>query len=102
MIKDQNIISTFAKEIVERGMSVPAIFFLESTKYISFIGSQFLVFLGPLATCFINNKKYYNLAELLEDRTNIEFLIKTLYFFFFACSFNQSPAYSSPQTHLKP
>jgi len=75
MIKDQNIISTFAKEIVQRGMSVPAIFFLESTKYISFIGSQFLVFLGPLATCFINNKKYYNLAELLEDRTNIEFLI---------------------------
>ena len=75
MIKDQNIISTFAKEIVERGMSVPAIFFLESTKYISFIGSQFLVFLGPLATCFFNNKKYYNLAELLEDRTNIEFLI---------------------------
>ena len=75
MIKDQNIISTFAKEIVDRGMSVPSIFFLESTKYISFIGSQFLVFLGPLATCFINNNKYYNLAELLEDRTNIEFLI---------------------------
>tara|TARA_A100001015_G_scaffold310531_1_gene412122 strand:- start:5 stop:262 length:258 start_codon:yes stop_codon:yes gene_type:complete len=78
MIKDQNIISTFAKEIVERGMSVPAIFFLESTKYISFIGSQFLVFLGPLVTCFINNKKYYNLAELLEDRTNIEFLINEI------------------------
>ena len=78
MIKDQNIISTFAKEIVERGMSVPSIFFLESTKYISFIGSQFLVFLGPLATCFINNKKYYNLTELLEDRTNIEFLINEI------------------------
>ena len=75
MIKEQNIISTFAKEIVDRGMSVPSIFFLESTKYISFLGSQFLVFLGPLATCFINNNKYYNLAELLEDRTNIEFLI---------------------------
>ena len=78
MIKDQNIISTFAKEIVDRGMSVPSIFFLESTKYISFIGSQFLVFLGPLATCFINNNKYYNLAELLEDRTNIEFLINEI------------------------
>ena len=78
MIKGKNIISTFAKEIVDRGMSVPAIFFLESTKYISFIGSQFLVFLGPLATCFINNKKYYNLAELLEDRTNIEFLINEI------------------------
>ena len=75
MDKDQKTISTLAKEIVDRGMSVPAIFFLESTKYISFIGSQFLVFLGPMATCFINNKKYYNFAEILEDKTNIEFLL---------------------------
>ena len=75
MDKDQKTISTLAKEIVDRGMSVPAIFFLESTKYISFIGSQFLVFLGPMATCFINNKKYYNFAEILEDKSNIEFLL---------------------------
>ena len=57
MDDNQKIISNLAKEIVDRGMSVPAIFFLESTKYISFIGSQFLVFLGPIATCFISNKK---------------------------------------------
>ena len=56
-MNNQEIISNLAKEIVDRGMAVPAIFFLESTKYISFIGSQFLVFLGPIATCFINNKK---------------------------------------------
>ena len=72
-MNDQKIISSLAKEIVDRGMSVPAIFFLESTKYISFIGSQFLVFLGPIATCFINNKKYYNFTELLEERENIEY-----------------------------
>ena len=74
----KKIISDLAKDIVQRGLSVPAIFFLESSKYVSFIGSQFLVFLGPIATCFINNKKYYNLAELLEDRTNIEFLINEI------------------------
>ena len=78
MNKANEMISNLAKEIVNRGMSVPAIFFFESTKYISFIGSQFLVFLGPMATCFINNKKYYNLAEILEDRTNIEFLINEI------------------------
>ena len=61
MINDQKIISNLAKEIVNRGMSVPAIFFLESTKYMSFIGSQMLIFLGPIATCFINNSKYYNI-----------------------------------------
>ena len=78
MRSNQKILSKFAKEISDRGMSVPAIFFLESTKYISFIGSQFLVFLGPIATCFINNNKYYNFTEILEDRENIEFLLNEL------------------------
>ena len=78
MTEHQKTISNLAKEIVDRGMSVPAIFFLESTKYISFIGSQFLVFLGPIATCFINNKKYYNFAEILEEKGNIEFLLNEI------------------------
>ena len=77
-MNNQEIISNLAKEIVNRGMAVPAIFFLESTKYISFIGSQFLVFLGPIATCFINNKKYYNFAEILEEKGNIEFLLNEI------------------------
>ncbi len=78
MDDNQKIISKLAKEIVDRGMSVPAIFFLESTKYISFIGSQFLVFLGPIATCFISNKKYYNFAEILEKKSNIDFLLNEI------------------------
>ena len=78
MTNDQKIISNLAEEIVNRGMSVPAIFFLESTKYISFIGSQFLVFLGPIATCFINNQKYYDFTTLLEKKSNIDFLINEI------------------------
>ena len=72
------IISDLANDIVQRGLSVPAVFFLESTKYVSFIGSQFLVFLGPIATCFINNQKYYNFATLLEEKSNIDFLINEI------------------------
>ena len=78
MENKKDILNKFAKEIVDRGVSVPAIFFLESTKYISFVGSQFLVFLGPIATCFINNKKYYNFAEILEEKGNIEFLLNEI------------------------
>ena len=77
-MNEQKIITNLATEIVDRGMSVPAIFFLESTKYLSFIGSQFLVFLGPIATCFINNKKYYNFAEILEKKANIDFLLNEI------------------------
>ena len=78
MNNNQKIISRLAADIVKRGVSVPAIFFLESTKYISFIGSQFLVFLGPIATCFINNQKYYNYTSIFEDRKNVEFLISEI------------------------
>ena len=74
----KKIISDLAKDIVLTGLSVPAIFFLESSKYVSFIGSQFLVFLGPIATCFINNKKFYNLTSILEKKSNIEFLISEI------------------------
>ena len=74
----QKIISNLANDIVQRGLSVPAVFFLESTKYVSFIGSQFLVFLGPVATCFINNQKYYDFTTLLEKKSNIDFLINEI------------------------
>jgi hypothetical protein len=74
----RKIISNLAYDIVQRGLSVPAVFFLESTKYVSFIGSQFLVFLGPIATCFINNKKYYNFSTILEEKKNINFLISEI------------------------
>ena len=74
----QKIISNLANDIVQRGLSVPAVFFLESTKYVSFIGSHFLVFLGPIATCFINNQKYYDFTTLLEKKSNIDFLINEI------------------------
>ena len=75
MTDGKNILSKFAHRIVNKGMTVPALFFLESTKYVSFVGSQFLVFLGPISTMFINDKKYYQFINLIEKKENIEYLI---------------------------
>tara|TARA_B100000579_G_scaffold53145_1_gene37110 strand:- start:1111 stop:1383 length:273 start_codon:yes stop_codon:yes gene_type:complete len=74
-INDKNTLVHFAQKIVSKGMAVPAIFLLESTKYISFIAGQTLIFLGPILTVFVSDKKYYNFTQLLEKRENIEFLI---------------------------
>ena len=68
----------FAEKIVNSKVTVFAIFLLESTKYISFIAGQTLIFLGPLLTMFVNDKKYYNYISLLEERKNIEFLISKI------------------------
>jgi hypothetical protein len=75
-IKDPKIIITrLAKKIHTHGMSTPAIFFLEMVKYVSFLGSQLMVFFGPIITVFVQGHQYYQIAELLEDRDNVEFLL---------------------------
>ena len=74
--KDPKVIITrLAEKIHTHGMSTPAIFFLEMVKYVSFLGSQLMVFFGPIITVFVQGHQYYEIAELLEDRDNVEFLL---------------------------
>ena len=75
---DEELISNLAKKIVRHGLAVPAIFFIEMVKYLSFFGSQLMVFFGPVITVFITPSLYYKYAELLEDRKNVEFLLLEL------------------------
>ena len=72
---DQQLISNLAQKIVIHGMAVPAVFFLEMVKYMSFIGSQLMVFFGPVITAFIQSESYYKITHLLEERQNVEFLM---------------------------
>jgi hypothetical protein len=72
---DKQLISDLAEKVVNHGMAVPAIFFLDMMKYLSFFGGQLMVFFGPIITAFISSQFYYKFAELLEDRNNVEFLL---------------------------
>ena len=71
---DRQLISNLAQKIVRHGMAIPAIFFLDMVKYLSFFGGQLMVFFGPIITVFFPSHSYYKIAELLEDRKNVEFL----------------------------
>ena len=75
---EKNTLTEFAEKIVNKKVSVLAIFLLESTKYISFVAGQTLIFLGPILTLFVNDKKYYDFINLLEKRENVEFLISKI------------------------
>ena len=72
---DKQLISNLAGKIVRHGMAIPAILFLDMAKYLSFFGGQLMVFFGPIITVFIPSHSYYKIAELLEDRKNVEFLL---------------------------
>ena len=69
----------FAQFIHGKGMSVPSIFILESTKYLSFLGNQFLYACGPLFTSFVNETKYYNIANIIEDKPMKSILVPYLF-----------------------
>lgn len=72
---DPAILTRIAEKIVKRGMTVPAVFALEMMKPLAFIGSQAMVFFGPILTAFVRSETYYELTELLEDYHNVEFLV---------------------------
>ena len=75
---EKDTLIKFAETIVNKKASVLAIFLLESTKYISFVAGQALVFFGPILTLFVNDKKYYDCINLLEKKENVEFLISKI------------------------
>ena len=74
-MNEEEIIYEFAEKIVDKDLTVPAIFLLESTKYISFIAGQILIFLNPILTFFVNDKKYNQFVKIIEKRENLELLM---------------------------
>ena len=76
--EDKALIETLAGKVVRMGMTVPAVLFLESSKPLSFIGSQAMVFFEPFVKTFFTADGYTRLSRLMEDRANVEFLIRRI------------------------
>lgn len=73
--EDRALLDRIARKVVDRGMSAPAIFFLESIKPLSFVASQAMIFFAPILTTFFSRPEYDRLASILEDRGSIEELL---------------------------
>jgi hypothetical protein len=65
-----------AERIVRMRMTVPAIFFLESSKPLAFLGGQLLIFLEPFVQTLFNIRQYQRFALIMEDRDNWEKMIR--------------------------
>ena len=74
-LSDDDLLEQVARRIVRMGLGVPAVFFLESTKPLAFLGSQALTFLAPFVKAFLTVRTYDQFVRLMEDRANIEQLI---------------------------
>ncbi|MDF1543869.1 MAG: hypothetical protein P1R58_02060 [bacterium] len=69
------MVEKVARKVVEKGMTVPAILFLESVKPLNFIGAQALVFFEPIVQTLFNFNDYNTFQTALEKRESIEVLL---------------------------
>ena len=71
----EELIRVLASEIVARRLTAPAIFFLETVKPLSFVGSQAMVFLQPVIQAVFPFRSYNEFSVMMEDRKNVEALL---------------------------
>jgi len=76
--EDEALLDRIAQATVRWGMAVPAIFMLESSKPLSFVGSQFLHFLSPIAHSVLDARELDRVAVMLEQRGTMEELIRRI------------------------
>ncbi len=65
-----------ARTIVVRGMTVPALLFLEMGKPLNYIGSQTLAFFEPIVRSLFSTTEYAEMRRILERRHAIETLMR--------------------------
>ncbi len=78
MQKQRQALGRLADLVSERRLGMPAIFMLEAGRPLSFVASQALIFFEPILEAFCSPGDYHLVAEGLESRENIEWLIQRL------------------------
>ena len=76
--KQRETLGRLADLVSERRLGMPAIFMLEAGRPLSFVASQAMIFFEPILEAFCTPGDYRLVAEGLENRDNIEWLIQRL------------------------
>lgn len=76
--RQEELMEKVAQRVVDLRASTVAVFLLESTKPLSFLSSQLLVFFNPIIQPVFNFRDYETVTEMIENRDNIEYLIQRI------------------------
>lgn len=69
---------SWARWLVRRGLTVPAIMFLESIKPLGFVAGQFLRCAAPFFSLFVAPERLAALSAQLEERDGIERFVQRI------------------------
>ena len=74
----EEVLTKIAQKVVDMRLTPVAVVMLESSKPLSFVGSQLMVFFQPIVTSLFPFRQYDEVAALLEERANVEALIQKI------------------------
>lgn len=72
------LIDALAQQVVKRGLSTPAVLFLELHKPLAFIGSQTAIVFSPFLAPFFGFERVDQYTQLLSERENWERLVERI------------------------
>lgn len=76
--EQQELVDKLVQEVIRRRLVAPALVTLEMSRPLNFLSSQALHFFNPMITAVTNSKTSTHLAEMLEHRGSIEYLIQEI------------------------
>ena len=72
------IIDHLCRQIVARGLTTPALVFLESVRPLNYISSQTLHFFAPVLSVVADAQACRELADFLERRGSVDYLCRRI------------------------
>ena len=72
------LLKKVATWIVRRGLTAPAILFLEIGKPLNFLGSQLLIGFSPFIQAIFKGDEYHKFALIMEKDANVDRLIELI------------------------
>lgn len=73
--EEERVVGALARAVVRRGLTAPAILFLESTRPMNFVASQAMLFFAPMLGVVLDRGDYDVFQRLLERRESVEALL---------------------------
>ncbi|MCA9074930.1 MAG: hypothetical protein KDA93_07855 [Planctomycetaceae bacterium] len=72
------LIDRLCQEIARRGLTTPAIVYLEMSRPLGFVTAQAIHFFSPIISLFTDQQGHRKFAEFLEHRGAIDYLLDRL------------------------
>ncbi len=76
--EQRELVDKLVREVIRRRLVAPALVTLEMSRPLNFLSSQTLHFFNPMITAVTNSITSTHLADMLEHRGSIEYLIQEL------------------------